>query len=193
MYKTYKTYNIYIRTYNITQLYITDYTSWPVFSRFSLAETRLVSKVEARYKLGLSRPSLKNIFIVFSWLGMKVRLGWSVKISFKKGSRTCDSAGQSKRKWDSVSTLFSGHNLQKRSFLLILFHRPVSTSNFRVPSLSLVKRDLFFLVSRVVRYGAILKVRSIFWYKLSLFWLEISAVAFCRNWFSRDLVIPVII
>ena len=143
MYKTYKTYNIYIRTYNITQLYITDYTSWPVFSRFSLAETRLISKVEARYKLGLSRPSLKNIFIVFSWLGMKVRLGWSAKISFKKGSRTCDSAGQSKRKWDSVSTLLSGHNLQKRSFLLILFHRPVSTSNFRVPSLSLVKRDLF--------------------------------------------------
>ena len=140
-------------------MYITDYTGWPVLSRFSLAETRLVSKVEARYKLGLSRPSLKNIFIVFSWLGMKIKLGWSAKISFKRGSRTCDSAGQSKRKWDSVSTWLSGHNLQKRSFLLILFHRPVSTSNFRVPSLSLVKRDLFF--SYRGRWGVGLFWRSV--------------------------------
>ena len=74
-------------------------------------------------------------------------------------------AGQSKRKWGSFSTWFVVQSLQRRWLLSVLTHRPVSISNLRLPSLSLVKSDRFFLEFKDDRCGAAVKDCGIFLYK----------------------------
>ena len=125
---------------------------------FSLANIRLFRRVAALSVLTLFNLSLKNKKIVFSTLDIYFKLGWAIKMGSKKEARVWDWAGQSNRKWDSFSTWLLEHNLQKRWLLSILDQRPVSISSLRVPSLSLVKRDRFFLVTKCVRWGATLKV-----------------------------------
>ena len=81
-------------------------------------------------------------------------------------------AGQSKRKWDSFSTWFVVHSLQRRWLLSVLTHRPVSISNLRFPSLNFVKSARFFLEFKDERCGAAVKDRGIFLYKYSFFVLR---------------------
>ena len=116
-----------------------------LFKTLSLARVSSSNKIDAESRVGWSNFSLKNKRLVLISLGNCASSGWIEYMSCSKGFRFCARAGQSKRKCDSFSILFIVHNLQKRSFLLVLSQRPVSISNLRVPSLNFVKSDLFFL------------------------------------------------